>query len=286
MGEVEANLHAGLKSINTRPTAWEFYTAAELWTDEHTSERMLGFHLNADIDVSSRKHSFIERSVEWIVSRFELNAASMVADFGCGPGLYASRLAAAGARVTGIDFSKRSLDYASKVADESGLKIDYVQRDYLEFETKDRFDLILMIMGDFCALSPEQRATMLAKFGGMLRPGGSVLLDVYSLKAFAERAETASYAENLLDGFWSAEPYFGFLNTFKYEAEQVVLDKFTIIEESRTRTVYNWLQYFSREALEAEFAAAGFGIEAVFADVAGGDFDPAGSEFAVVAKRR
>ena len=35
-----------LETINTRPKPFEFYTASDLWTDEHTSEQMLTFHLS------------------------------------------------------------------------------------------------------------------------------------------------------------------------------------------------------------------------------------------------
>ena len=40
-----------LEKINQRPEPFEFYTAADLWTDEHTSKQMLACHLNTDIDV-------------------------------------------------------------------------------------------------------------------------------------------------------------------------------------------------------------------------------------------
>lgn len=94
-----------LERINLRPRPFEFYTAMDLWTDEHTSRQMLSFHLNGSIDVSSRNARFIRQSVDWIVSRFGLSADSSVADFGCGPGLYAAQLAGRQAKVTGIDFS-------------------------------------------------------------------------------------------------------------------------------------------------------------------------------------
>ena len=84
----------------------------------------------------------------------------------------------------------------------------------------------------------------------MLIPGGSVLLDAYSLTAFEERQEASTYEANQLNGFWSSNKYYGFLNTFKYDREKVVLDKYTIIEADRTRTIYNWLQYFSHNALK------------------------------------
>jgi 2-polyprenyl-3-methyl-5-hydroxy-6-metoxy-1,4-benzoquinol methylase len=274
-----------IENINTRPAPFEFYTASDLWTDEHTSEQMLTFHLNEDIDVSSRNAEFINRSVEWIASAFKIQAGTKIADFGCGPGLYATRLARIQADVTGIDFSKRSIQYARQVATKEGLSIHYINQNYLEFETDDRFHLVLMIMCDFCALSPTQRKKMLTKFHTFLEPGGLVLLDVYSLNAFKQREETALYEANLLNGFWSPAKYYGFLNTFKYEREKVVLDKYTIIEADRTRTIYNWLQYFSPETLEGEFTQCGFEIEKMFSDVAGKPFDSKANEFAVVAKK-
>jgi len=142
-----------------------------------------------------------------------------------------------------------------------------------------------MIMCDFCALSPHQRRTMLEKYLALLEPGGAVRLDVYALRAFDEKQESAEYAPGLLDGFWSSAPHFGFLNTFKYEQEKVVLDKYTIIEETRTRVVYNWLQYYDREALGNEFKEHGFAVEEFLGDVAGAAFEPESQEFAIVARK-
>jgi len=280
------NLFEQLEEINDRPEPFEFYTAEDLWTDSYTSEQMLACHLNDDIDLSSRRGEFIDRSVAWVGSHFNVGPGVRIADFGCGPGLYANRLAKLGAGVTGIDFSKRSIEYARAAAAEARLTAAYVNRNYLEFETEDRFDLILMIMCDFCALSPDQRMVMLEKFQGLLAPGGCVLLDVYSMDAFEQRREAVSCQENLLNGFWSPEKYYGFLNTFKYDDVGVVLDKYTIVEAGRIRRVYNWLQYFSRESLRSEFEKAGFTQLEFYGDVAGAPFDEFASEFAVVAERK
>ena len=274
-----------IQQISHRPKPFEYYTAADLWTDEHTSKQMLSYHLNGEIDVSSRRESFIEQSVSWIASQFRVGPTTKVADFGCGPGLYTTRLARLGAAVTGIDFSRTSIEYAQEIAARDQLDIKYVNQNYLDFEAKEGFDIVLMIMCDFCALSPAQRQEMLAKFHRLLQSGGAVLLDVYSLKAFEQREEAASYGLNLLDGFWSAKDYYGFLNTFKYEQERVVLDKYTIIDADKTRTVYNWLQYFSPQALQEEFEEAGFTVQATYADVAGTPFDETASEFAVIGRK-
>ena len=83
----------------------------------------------------------------------------------------------------------------------------------------------------------------------------------------------------------SPNTYYGFLNTFKYDEEKVAVDKYTIIELDRTRTVYNWLQYFAPEDLEREFIESGFSVTGLYSDVAGTPYDRKSDEFAVISSR-
>ena len=274
-----------LRRINQRPNPFEFYTAETLWNDEHISKKMLEFHLNEDVDPASRKKAFIDKSVAWIASRFNVGPDTKICDFGCGPGLYTTQFAEKGAAVTGIDFSERSIRYARETAKQSNLDIDYVSQNYLEFTTDKKYNLITMIYCDLCPLSPEQRKTLLGKFHEYLEDDGSVVLDVFSLHAFEQREEATTYEHLLHDGFWSAEDYYGFMNTYKYEEEKVVLDKYTIIEESRTWEVYNWLQYYSLESLREEFEENGLHIVEHYSDVSGAPYRSDATEIAIVAAR-
>jgi len=278
-------MYKQLKEINSRPSPFQFYTADELWTDEYTSKKMLEYHLDGSVDLSSRNKELIDRSAGWIISHFGVDADTRIADFGCGPGLYTTLFAETNADVTGIDFSERSIRYARDVADRKGLDINYIQKNYLKFETEERFDLITMIFCDFCALSPSQRKTLLGKFRKFLKHGGSVLLDVHSLNTFDNREALATYEHNQLNKFWAPGDYYGFLNIFKYDKEKVTLDKYTIIEESRTRVVYNWLQYFSQESLRKEFEENGFNAEEFYSDVAGAAISSESPDIAIVAKK-
>ena len=274
-----------LEKINSRPRPFQHYTAEELWTDEHTSRKMLEFHLDDNINASSRNKNFIENSVKWIVSNFNINSSSSICDFGCGPGLYATRFSETGAHVTGIDFSKRSIDYAKNTAKEKGLTIDYIKMNYLEYDSDKRYDLITMIMCDYCALSPLQREKLIRVFQKLLKPDGSILLDVYTLEAYKKREEKSVYEVNLLNGFWSSEKYYGFLNIFKYEEQKVVLDKYTIIDENNNRVIYNWLQYFSPESLKEEFEKNYLIVKNQYSDVSGSPYNSQSEEMAVVLKK-
>ena len=274
-----------LEEINSRPAPFQFYTSDTLWTDNHTSRKILESELNEDIEVSIQNREFIKHSVDWIVNHFGLNGNRRVMDFGCGMGSYATRLAEKGAVVTGIDFSEMFIRHAKEVAKQKGLDINYVQQNYLEFETGDRFDLMTLLLCDFCALSPSQRKAMLKKFYKFLKSDGSILIDVYSLNAFNQREETETYEHSPLNGFWSPENYYCFQNSFKYDEEKVILDKYTIIEEKRTRIVYNWLQYYSEDSLRREFEENGFTVEGFYSDVTGTPISPESLEIVIVAKK-
>ena len=272
-----------LEEIHKRPDVFGVYTADALWAQEHRSQQMLRFHLNGAIDVSSRNVQFLEQSSKWIVQRFGLGADKSVCDFGCGPGLYTSRFAQSGAQVTGIDFSANSIEYACEEAKRTGTDINYVHGNYLDFRTGARFDLITMIMCDYCALNPAQRRQLLAIWRDCLKDGGAVLLDVYSMTAYAGRVEATLCEKNQLDHFWYAEEYYAFVNVFKYDNEAVVLDKYSLFpEHSKAETVYNWLQYFSPESLTEELSVAGFKVEQLCGNVAGEKFTNQSPEFAVV----
>lgn len=275
-----------LVGINKKPKPFEFYTTEELWTNEHTSKKMLEYHLNESVDAASRNSSFINESVFWIFDHFKLNSASSIIDFGCGPGLYTNKFAEKGVSVTGVDFSKRSIDYAQRVALDKNLKVKYILKNYLQFETKEQYDLITMIMCDFSALSPNHRRIMLEKFRKLLKPNGKILLDVHSLQFFNKKEEMATYGFNSMNNFWSPEDYYCFTNTVKYDDEKVCLDKYTIIEKEQTRVVYNWLQCFSIDSIRKEFEENGLILKEYYSSVSGQDYDAESPEFAVVVTKR
>ncbi len=273
-----------LKEINTRPQPFEIYTAADLWTDDYTAKQMLGYHLNEDVDLSSRNRTFVDESAQWIVNKFDLGPGKAVADFGCGPGLYTTHFAEAGTDVLGIDFNHVAIDYAKKDAKVKGLDITYHCADYLTFDTDQKFDLITLIFCDLCALSPDQRATMLDKFKSMLKPGGVIFFDVFTLSEYDGKAEAMTIEKNALFGFWSDEDYFSILNTFKYDDIKVVLDKHTIIQKGRVKTIYNWLQHYTLSLLTNETAMSGLKIIEVFSDVAGAPYREDENTMAVIVK--
>lgn len=63
----------------------------------------------------------------------------------------------------------------------------------------------------------------------------------------------------------------------------MALDRYVIAEPSRTRTIHDWLSYFTRDRLVDELAEHGFAVRESYSDVAGAAYDAASPEYAVIA---
>ncbi|GAA4016117.1 class I SAM-dependent methyltransferase [Streptomyces marokkonensis] len=275
-----------LSSLNARPAIYSQVTTSDLWTDPHISARMLAAHLDPHVDLSSYRAEYLENVVDWLISRFHVRAGLRVADFGCGPGLYTTRLARTRADVTGLDLSSRSLDHAKSLAHADGLSVRYLEQDYLSYRDDARYDLTIMVMRDYCALTPDGRRALLHTVRAHLDSGGSFVFDVDSTAALADVREQATYAPSLMDGFWSDQPYFGFHNTYRYESERVSLDKFEIFEAERTRAYFNWVRYFTPDELTGDLLDAGFDEVEILGDLTGAPYNDEAPQFAAIAINR
>jgi SAM-dependent methyltransferase len=271
---------------SARPEPFSAFTTPEFWDDPHISAQMLGHHLDPVSPAASRPHEFIDRSAHWLRAVLGLGPGSRVIDLGCGPGLYASRLARHGVQVLGVDVSARSLAHAHATAVRGGLAIRLVHGSYLDVDLGADHDAAILIYEDYCTLSPTQRALLLTRIHAALRPGGQFLFDVTSAARFAEFSDSVRAEDDLMDGFWAPRPYHATHETWTYPAERLVLDRFTIDTAESTRVFWNWTHCLSLEAVADELEAAGLTVADTYGDVAGAPYDPAGHTFAMRAHRQ
>jgi SAM-dependent methyltransferase len=267
-----------------RPAPFSVFTTPEFWDDPYVSAQMLALHLDPEGEAASRPHAFIDRSVAWLIPTLHLVAGSRLLDLGCGPGLYAHRLARTGIEVTGVDVSRRSIDYARKVAAEQGLPAQFHRGNYLECDLGAGLDGAILIYEDYCALSPAQRAALLTRVHAALRRGGRLAFDVTSLARFTQFTDGIVTAPNLMDGFWAAPPYTGTLETWTYPDLHLALERYTIETTTTTRQFWNWFHCLTPSEVEAELEAAGFSLQGLYGDVAGSQYNPTGLTFAVLAQ--
>jgi SAM-dependent methyltransferase len=238
------------------------------WTDPHIARQMLTSHLDPTVDGASRQLETIDRSTYWIATSVGLHPGDYILDLGCGPGLYAERLAQAGFQVTGVDFSQNSIDYAIVQAREKQLSIHYRCQNYLGLDDVALYSAVLLIYGDFCPLSPQQRAKLLANVRTALKPGGRFILDVTTPRLRQKYGlKNGWYAAG--EGFWKPGPHLVLEQGFSYP-DDLFLDQYVVLEGDGKISVYrNWFQDFTPETISAELAAGGFEVDNLWGDLTG-----------------
>lgn len=256
-------------------------STAPFWNDEHISKYMLAAHLDEKGDAASRNHTFIRASVDWLCS-LKPGGGHDVLDLGCGPGLYAQMLAQRGYRITGVDVSERSIAYAREQAKVSGYDITYCCQDYLEIEYESEFDMIILIYCDFGVLSPESRAELLKRCKRALRPGGVLVMDVFSA-VHGAKFHTGDRVSMENSGFWAGVPH-GVIQRNRFYAESGnTLEQYLVVTEHECQCYNIWNQCYTQESLAAELEKAGFETPLFFGDASGKTVDEDDTVICVVA---
>lgn len=274
-----------LKSLQRKPAP---FTPGEplFWDDLHIPGQMLAVHLDPNTDLASRKPETIDKSVAWMMTELGLQARDHLLDLGCGLGLYANRFAQLGVQVTGVDYSRRSIEYARNYAEMLDLPITYRYADYLDLEDASLYDAALLIFGDYCALNPKDRRKLLAKVNRALKPGGFFVLDVSTPHLADHQGEKSSwYAADA--GFWRPTPHLVLENGFAYPEEMIYLDQYVVIEGDGGLTVYrNWFQDFDREMIVNELDNGGFHVQSLWSDLTGTPYEESSEWMGVAARRK
>lgn len=170
-------------------------TTIEFWTDKYISKNMLKAHLDPNTDAASRKHETIIKTVNFIRSIVPIN--NTICDYGCGPGLYTDLLQKAGFKVTGIDVSDRSLNYAR----ETNENVEYIKMNYVTDKLPEKVDFAMMIYCDFGALNPKSQVKALNNIKESLSNNGLFFFDVMSYNYFDKQKEQRNITEET-DGFY------------------------------------------------------------------------------------
>ena len=189
-----------------------------------------------------------------------------------------------GGHVTGLDFSENSLAHARAAAGAEGLDIAYMRADYLKDPLPGRQDIVMLIYGDLCPLSPDRRQRLYEQVRQSLKPGGTFVFDVFSAARFGRLSETEGFARRLMGGFWAPGDYFGFEARFLYPKIRLELERYLIVTPEGNHEIYNWLQHFDSGTIHAELTGAGFESIETLSTANGGPVGEQDDDFMVLAR--
>jgi len=255
------------------------------WDDPHISAQMLKWHLDPNNDVASRQPETIQKTVNWIIATLGLKPGASILDLGCGPGLYAACLAESGLHVTGVDYSRRSIEYATQYAKQHRLDIHYCCQDYLMLDDEHQYEAALLIYGDLCPLSPTQRQTLLGNVCHALKPGGHFVFDV-TTRIHRQKHGNRNGWYAVESGFWKPGPHLVLEEGFDYPEQSIFLDQAIVVEENGKISVYrNWFQDYDRATIIAELEQAGFAVQSIWNDLLGTPFTDDTEWIGLVAQR-
>jgi len=156
---------------------------AAFWDSEPCgSETSAAAPLTASyFDEIERRRYELERHIPEIAD-FAAHAGDRMLEVGCGIGTDALQFARAGARVTGVDASQKSLEMARQRFELNGLQAEFLQADAerLPFEN-GTFDFVYSHGVLHHTPAPERAVAEILR---VLRPGGSALVMLYHRRSY------------------------------------------------------------------------------------------------------
>jgi SAM-dependent methyltransferase len=234
------------------------------WNESGFSERMLAEHLSQEHDLASRRASIIDAQVGWIHRELLGGRPSRVLDLGCGPGLYASRLAALGHGCLGIDFSPASIRYAKEQAAALGASAPVAPRyELADLRLADYGgpqDLAMQIFGELNVFRPSDAALILRKAAAALAPGGSILLEVHEFATIERIGRSGRSWEASAGGLFSPRPHLLLIDR-SWNAERAAATIRYDLVDAETGAVTGFaqsMQAWTEEGYRGLLAEAGF----------------------------
>lgn len=208
-------MDTGLQAIIDRalpPDPWTG-TAKIPWHEPGFSERMLAEHLSQVHDGASRRLPTIEAQVQWTDQVLLGREPGRVLDLGCGPGLYANRLARLarlarlGRTVHGIDFSPASIRHARAEAERERLPATFDLADIRVADYGSGYGCALLLYGELNAFRRDDALLILSRIRQALRQDGLLVLEPHTFRSLENSDAPASSWRTQEGGLFSEKPH-------------------------------------------------------------------------------
>lgn len=180
----------------------------------------------------------------------DLDQDMEVLDLACGHGRIANRLAAKGARVTGLDATRLFLEKARADAQARGVHVDYVEGDMRQLPWRGRFDAAACVFTSFGYFADHDNRRVLHEVRQALKPGGRFWVDMPHAPWIFANFRDDIVAQR--DGDWLIDH-----NRFEPLTGRIVTRR-TVIRAGRQRSFEYAVRLFTLTELRGWLVDAGF----------------------------
>jgi len=139
-------------------------------------EKFFGKHYLRTVRTPTPKEVAVE--CDFIERALRVPVGSRVLDVGCGLGVQSVEMASRGYHLVGLDISPTMVSRAYDEAEDRGLQIDFVRGDMRDVTFEEPFDALLCWGTTFGYFSEEENELALRQFHELLKPDGTLLLEV------------------------------------------------------------------------------------------------------------
>jgi SAM-dependent methyltransferase len=220
-----------LDLIHRQPTLEPWSEGEKIpWNDPDFSRRMLREHLSQAHDHASRRSERIDSHVAWIHGAVLGERPVRVLDLGCGPGLYAARLARLDHQVTGIDFSPASVAYARGEAAKEGIACEFIEADIRMAEYGSGYELAMLIFGEFNVFHPDDARAILRKIHAALGEGGLLLLEPHTFDVVQRSGEAPPSWYTSEGGLFCEDPHLVLMENFWDAEQQTATERYFVVD--------------------------------------------------------
>jgi len=241
------------------------------WHEPAFSRRMLVEHLSQDHDLASRRTERVEEHVRWIHDDLLRGEPVPILDVGCGPGLYASRLARLGHACLGIDIAPASIEHARQQAKLESLDCRYVLGDARDADLGRNHGLGMFLFGEINVFRPEDARALLRRVREALAPDGRLVLEPHTFDVVEQAGRAGPRFSTHASGLFSAAPYLQLEEAFWDAESNTATTRWWIVDAGSGEVTRHaqTMQAYDENGYERLLDSAGF-AEVCFHPALGG----------------
>lgn len=205
-----------------------------------------------------------EQLIRLILGAIPLNDRARILDLACGTGRHSILLAKKNYDVTAVDLSENLLNIAKCEAADKNVKINFIHSDIREFDSQEKFDLILNLFTSFGYFeTDEENLSILNKAYHLLNKSGYFVLDFLNAEYLSNNL--ASYTEEFFNDIK--------IEQFREIQNNRVNKKIILTNDKKSKEFYESVRLFNKIELENYLKNIGFDIFKTFGDFLGNDFE-------------